>query len=82
LSLCISAISSFAKPFDRFCCILGNTDSTVVPRRLQHDPDRPRDILKTNINDAGVGGDDTADALRYLVATRSARIIARKLTGL
>jgi phage terminase large subunit len=37
---------------------------------LQHDPDQPADILKTNVNEAGLGGDDAADALRYLVATR------------
>jgi hypothetical protein len=28
-----------------------------------------------------VGGDDTADALRYLVATRSRTVIQRKLRG-
>ena len=37
---------------------------------LQHDPDHPADVLKTNTNEEGLGGDDTADALRYLVATK------------
>ena len=37
---------------------------------LQHDPDQPADVLKTNVNEEGLGGDDAADALRYLVATR------------
>lgn len=48
---------------------------------LQHDPDRPGDILKSNINEEGLGGDDCADALRYLVATPIRRCYVRKLTG-
>ena len=50
--------------------------------QLQHDPDRPGDVLKTNINDEGEGGDDTADCLRYLVATRPNRVYQVKLRGL
>jgi hypothetical protein len=49
---------------------------------LQHDPDRPGDVLKTNINEDGVGGDDTADALRYLVATKPPQCSVVKLKGL
>ena len=49
---------------------------------LQHDPNRPEDVLKVDPDDDGTGGDDAADALRYLVATRPARIFTRKLTGL
>ena len=37
---------------------------------LQHDPNQPADVLKTDVNEEGLGGDDAADALRYLVATR------------
>ncbi len=48
---------------------------------LQHDPDQPADILKTNPNEEGLGGDDAADALRYLVATPANRIYERKLSG-
>jgi hypothetical protein len=48
---------------------------------LQHDPDQPADVLKTNVNEEGLGGDDAADALRYLVATPIHRIIVRKLRG-
>ena len=48
---------------------------------LQHDPDRPGDILKTNINEEGAGGDDPADALRYLVTIRIPRISMVKLRG-
>ncbi|MEI7729122.1 MAG: hypothetical protein WCO56_06105 [Verrucomicrobiota bacterium] len=48
---------------------------------VQHDPDRPGDVLKTNVNEEGTGGDDAADALRYLVASRSPQIYVRKLTG-
>ncbi len=36
---------------------------------LQHDPGRPEDVLKVDANEDGYGGDDAADALRYLVAT-------------
>ena len=48
---------------------------------LQHDPDRPGDILKTNTNDEGTGGDDAADALRYMVATKRNMIRVAKLQG-
>jgi hypothetical protein len=37
---------------------------------LQYDPDRSGDVLKTNTNEEGTGGDDAADALRYMVATK------------
>lgn len=49
---------------------------------LQHDPNRPEDVLKVDADDDGVGGDDTADALRYLVATKPRVIIQGKLRGL
>jgi len=48
---------------------------------LQHDPDRPGDVLKDNINEEGTGGDDPADALRYLVAFRPPSCRVVKLTG-
>ena len=49
---------------------------------LQHDPNRPEDVLKVDVDEDGVGGDDAADALRYLVATKSRSISQRKLRGL
>jgi len=49
---------------------------------LQHDPDRPGDLLKTNLNEDGAGGDDAADALRYLVCEKSNLIHVRRLGGL
>jgi phage terminase large subunit len=49
---------------------------------LQHDPNRPEDVLKVDADEDGVGGDDSADALRYLVATKPREIFVRKLTGL
>jgi hypothetical protein len=49
---------------------------------LQHDPNRPEDVLKVDADDEGVGGDDAADALRYLVATKSRAVTQRKLRGL
>ena len=49
---------------------------------LQHDPNRPEDVLKIDADEEGVGGDDAADCLRYLVATKSRAITQRKLRGL
>jgi len=49
---------------------------------LRHDPNRPEDVLKVDVDDDGAGGDDAADALRYLVATRPREVMVRKLTGL
>jgi hypothetical protein len=50
--------------------------------RVQHDPDRPGDVLKTNVSDDGTGGDDLADCLRYLVATKLPWFRVVKLRGL
>jgi phage terminase large subunit len=48
---------------------------------LQHDPSRPEDVLKVDADEDGVGGDDAADALRYLVATKPRTVEMRKLVG-
>jgi hypothetical protein len=40
---------------------------------LQHDPHRPEDVLKVDCDEQGAGGDDAADALRYLVASQPKR---------
>ena len=49
---------------------------------LQHDPNRPEDVLKVDADEEGVGGDDCADCLRYAVATKSRTVTQRKLRGL
>jgi len=49
---------------------------------LQHDPNRPEDVLKVDADEDGVGGDDTADCLRYLLATKPREVMVRKLRGL
>src|SRR5258707_1326933 len=49
---------------------------------LQHDPNRPEEVLKVDCDEDGNGGDDTADCLRYLVATKSRVVAQRKLRGL
>jgi hypothetical protein len=49
---------------------------------MQHDPNRPEDVLKVDADEDGIGGDDCADCLRYLVATKSRTISQRKLRGL
>ena len=49
---------------------------------LQHDPNRPEDVLKVDADEDGVGGDDTGDALRYLIATKAREVRQRKLAGL
>ena len=76
---------------------LGDSDAGILPSLfisakcprlleclpyLQHDPDRPGDVLKSNLNDEGVGGDDPADALRYAVATKGRKVFTTKLRGL
>jgi phage terminase large subunit len=49
---------------------------------LQHDPSRPEDVLKVDTDEDGIGGDDAADCLRYMVATKSRAVAQRKLRGL
>ena len=49
---------------------------------MQHDPNRPEDVLKVDADEDGVGGDDVAECLRYLVATKSRTVVQRKLRGL
>jgi hypothetical protein len=39
-------------------------------------------VLKVDADQDGVGGDDAADCLRYLVATKARSISQRKLSGL
>jgi len=34
---------------------------------MQHDPNRPEDVLKVNADEEGEGGDDLYDALRYAI---------------
>ena len=48
---------------------------------LQHDPNRPEDVLKVDADEDGIGGDDAADALRYMVASRPRMVVERKLRG-
>jgi phage terminase large subunit len=75
---------------------LGDADAGLAPRlfihrrcgrlietlpALQHDPNRPEDVLKVDADEDGVGGDDAADCLRYLVATKPRTISVRKLRG-
>src|SRR6266404_3473134 len=48
---------------------------------LHHDPNRPEDVLKVDADEDGVGGDDAADCLRYLVATKERKVTQRKLRG-
>ena len=76
---------------------LGDPDAGIAPRLfihrrcarlleclpvLQHDPHRPEDVLKVDADEEGVGGDDAADALRYLVATKAREVRLRKLAGM
>ncbi len=39
-------------------------------------------MLKVDADEDGVGGDDAADALRYMVATRPRTVVQTKLRGL
>ena len=77
-------ISGWAEILDR----LGDLDRNIMPRlfihsrcgrllatlpNLQHDPNRPEDVLKVDCDEQGAGGDDAADALRYLVGSQPKR---------
>jgi len=48
---------------------------------LQHDSNRPEDVLKVDADEDGIGVDDATDALRYLVPTKAREIVVRKLKG-
>lgn len=48
---------------------------------MQHDPNRPEDVLKIDIDEEGNGGDDFYDGARYLIMTRAKKIAQTKLTG-
>ena len=76
---------------------LGDVDASIEPTlfihkrcarlletlpALQHDQHRPEDVLKVDADDEGVGGDDAADCLRYLVATKAREIKVKKLRGM
>jgi hypothetical protein len=39
-------------------------------------------VLQVDADEEGIGGDDAADALRYLVATKRRELRLRKLSGL
>ena len=49
---------------------------------LQHDPGRPEDVLKVDVDDEGIGGDDAADVLRYMLATKPRTITVKRVRGL
>ena len=49
---------------------------------LQHDPNRPEDVLKVDADEEGNGGDDADDALHYAVASKAREVRVRKLRGL
>jgi hypothetical protein len=49
---------------------------------LAHDADNPEDVLKVDVDEDGLGGDDAPDALRMMVATKTQRITVRRLSGL
>jgi phage terminase large subunit len=76
--------------------LFGDPDSKIKPRlfihercarlieclpSLQHDPHRPEDILKVDVDDDGNGGDDCADAARYLVHYKPPTIKQIRLRG-
>lgn len=48
---------------------------------LQHDPNKPEDVLKVDCDEDGNGGDDMADALRYLVHYQPRVVSTKKLKG-
>lgn len=76
----------------RFLELLGDTERGIPSRVkiterceklieclpiLQHDPNRPEDVLKVDIDDDGNGGDDAYDAARYALMSQSKVIYAK-----
>ncbi len=70
---------------------LGNPDAGIPPSlfifnrctnlieclpNLQNDPKNPEDVLKVDVNEEGIGGDDAYDALRYAVFSNSGSKLA------
>lgn len=49
--------------------------------QLIHDPNKPEDVLKVDIDEDGNGGDDCADALRVMIATKVFGFSTTKLKG-
>lgn len=49
--------------------------------QLIHNPNRPEDVLKVDIDEDGGGGDDACDALRVMVATKTFGMKKVKITG-
>jgi len=49
---------------------------------MRHDPNRREDALKVDAEEDAVGGDDCADCVPYLVATKSRTVAQRKVRGL
>ena len=43
--------------------------------QMQHDPHRPEDVLKTDVDEDGNGGDDPYDSARYGVMTKELKVI-------
>jgi phage terminase large subunit len=75
---------------------LGDPDSGIRPKlfiherctrtletlpAMQHDPNRPEDVLKVDCDEEGNGGDDAADCLRYLVHYQPRLAKQAKLRG-
>ncbi len=48
---------------------------------LQHDPSRNEAVLNAGADEDGVGVDDAADALRYLMATKARAVVQCELGG-
>lgn len=47
---------------------------------LEHDPHRPEDVLKVDIDDDGIGGDDAGDCARYgIMAAHRATMTSRQV---
>jgi phage terminase large subunit len=48
---------------------------------MQHDPNRPEDVLKVDVDEDGMGGDDAYDGFRYGVMAVPAATLARQTTA-
>jgi len=48
---------------------------------MQHNPNRPEDVLKVDVDEDGIGGDDPYDALRYLLNSKPSAVSPVRFRG-
>jgi hypothetical protein len=61
---------------------VGGVEGGSRPTLHIHKRGRLGEVLKIDADEDGIGGNDAADALRYVIATKARAVTQRKLRGL